>query len=293
MKKLFLSYSSQDRELALSIKESLEIEGYEVWFDQVMIAGGEHYADRIPNGLYGSELFLVLCTKNSMGDSRQNIIGSREVIKEIELAQRYGCKILRLKADNTPDCAFDNAYQYHLSVIQWLDICAAVALKDFKSIAANILDVSNGLVSKSLDSQYIKQSISALKSNNPANAIIILEHHSFHDSYLDEVNYLLLMAKLQKSVQVAPLRKLTKVQVDSFVAAFGAHLKTEMNTAAAYVLGILSRHYYQENFIADQTRGFEWLKSFAHGKGGVKAKYKRIAETILPENNRFSLDWEF
>jgi len=289
MKKLFLSYSSKDRELALSLKAGIESQGHQVWFDQEKIAGGEHYAARIPMGLNEAELFLVLCTKNSMGDARVNLVGSREVIKEIELAQQFGCKVIPLKADDTPPSAFDDAYKYHMSTLQWVDICAAVALNDFAPVIAKMMATSDTLSCESLDAQYLKQAIKALKTANPLSALKILEHHHFQANCMNEANYLLLMAKLQAK----PLKRLNKAQADSFVPEFTNLLHTEMGSAAAYSLGILSRHYYQENFIADTTAGFDQLKAFGQSQGRVKAKYKKIAETILPASNRFSLDWDF
>ncbi|URQ90087.1 toll/interleukin-1 receptor domain-containing protein [Pseudoalteromonas sp. SCSIO 43101] len=293
MNKLFLSYSSADKVIASSLKASFERNGYQVWFDQANIATGDHYADCIPKGLKESDLFLVLCTKNSMGDARINFKGSKEIIKELELANRLGLKILRLKADDTPDSAFDDAYQYHLSIIQWEDICAAVALGDYTSIVPKIMDRVTGENTESLDSLYIKQVISALKTKNTSEALTILESHHFQGENKDEVKYLFLMAKLQSQLKAKPLNRLTKIFVDNCACEFYTLMKTNMMTAAAYSLAILSRHFYEENCIADATEGFEKLRAQARSSGRVKAKYKRVAETILPANNRFSLDWDF
>lgn len=289
MKNLFLSYSSKDRALALSLKASLESCGHQVWFDQEKIAGGEHYAARIPKGLNDAELFLVLCTKNSMGDARVNYTGSSEVIKEIELALQFGCRVLPLKADDTPNTAFDSAYQYHMSTLQWIDICAAVAQNDFTAVIAQILADSNTMPRESLDAQYLKQATGALKTANPEAALAILEHHHFQADSRDEAKYLLLMARLQ----MRTFKRLSKSQADTFVTSFTHLLYTDMASAAAYSLGALSRHYYQENYIADATPGFNQLKAIGQSKGRVKAKYKKTVEPILPAGNRFSLDWDF
>ncbi len=278
MKKLFLSYSSKDRALALSFKANLERLGHQVWFDQDKIAGGEHYAARIPKGLNDAELFLVLCTKNAMGDARVNYAGSTEVIKEIELALQFGCRVVPLKADDTPNAAFDSAYQYHMSTLQWIDICAAVAMNDYTDVIEKLMSSSSSNPNESLDVQYLKQATTALKAANPEAALVILEHHHFQSDSKDEAQYLILMAKLQMKT----FKRLSKSQADAFVASFTHLLYTNMASAAAYTLGAISRHYYQENFIVDATPGFNQLKAVGQSKGRVKAKYKKTVEPILP-----------
>lgn len=289
MKKLFLSYSSKDRALALSLKASLEHLGHQVWFDQERITGGEHYAAVIPKAVSDAELFLVLCTKNSMGDARVNYAGSKQVIKEIELALEFGCQVVPLKADDTPKTAYDNAYRYHQTIMQWEDICAAVAMNDYTAVIEKIMSSNHSKPNESLDAQYLKQATGALKTANPEAALTILEHHHFQANVKDEAQYLLLMAKLQ----LRTFKRLSKSQADAFVASFTRLLCTDMASAAAYSLGAISRYYYQENYIADATPGFNQLKAVGQSKGRVKAKYKKTVEPILPAGNRFSLDWDF
>lgn len=289
MKKLFLSYSSKDRALALALKSQFELLGHQVWFDQEKIAGGEHYAARIPKGLNEAEIALILCTCHSMGDSRSHLAGSTEVIKEIELAQQLGCKVIPLKADNTPPAAFDDAYKYHMSTLQWIDICVAAELKDFTAVAQRILDFSAGITAEPDDCQYLKQAISYLKVNDWSKATKILTHHPFASDYTDEVDYLKLIAKLQK----IPIKRMTKAQADAISTPLLNLLKGEIAAAAAYTLAILSRYFYQENCIADTTHGYDKLKAYSKSLGRLKVKYKKINEPLLPAENRFAIDWEF
>ncbi|MCG7904845.1 MAG: toll/interleukin-1 receptor domain-containing protein [Candidatus Thiodiazotropha weberae] len=64
--KAFLSYTSDDRELAQRIAESLQANGIETWWDKWCISAGDSLRQKIDEGLAGCTHFLVLLTPQSI-----------------------------------------------------------------------------------------------------------------------------------------------------------------------------------------------------------------------------------
>lgn len=65
MSNIFISYSKKDTELANSIRLNLKSEGYDVWWDNNLIAGNP-WEEEIHNALKKSEIILILWTNNSI-----------------------------------------------------------------------------------------------------------------------------------------------------------------------------------------------------------------------------------
>jgi len=289
MSQLFLSYSSKDRDIGLQVKAALEAKGHSVWFDQDQIKGGDFYADRIPKGIREADIFLLLVTSNSVGDDRIQKQGSHEISREIGLAQDYKRKIIPLKADTTPAAAFNDEFEYQLRIYQWIDICAAIKLNNFTAEVDQIFQTSATISTVDLDTHYIKEIEVALKAQDPEQALIRIDAYHFLKADVNEIKFLKCTAHLLK----CSMSKMSKSQADNFVSHFRALLDSEMAVPSAYILGIFSRFYYQANFIADPTGGFEQLKAYASSRGRLKAKYKLMAEHLLPSSNRYALEWQF
>jgi len=64
---VFLSYTSNDTELARRIAEALQENGIETWWDKWCISTGDSLRQRIDEGLSGCTHFLVLLTPHSIG----------------------------------------------------------------------------------------------------------------------------------------------------------------------------------------------------------------------------------
>lgn len=62
---IFLSYSSKNFHLATSLFMRLTNEGYNVWFDNVDLFGGDNYTTRISEAITGSQVFMPLLTQKS------------------------------------------------------------------------------------------------------------------------------------------------------------------------------------------------------------------------------------
>ena len=64
---VFLSYTSDDIELARRIAEALQGNGIETWWDKWCISTGDSLRQKIDEGLSGCTHFLVLLTPQSIG----------------------------------------------------------------------------------------------------------------------------------------------------------------------------------------------------------------------------------
>lgn len=64
--KVFLSYTSDDRNLAESIAKALQAKGIDVWWDQWCIYSGESLRQKIDGGITNCTHFLVLLTPRSI-----------------------------------------------------------------------------------------------------------------------------------------------------------------------------------------------------------------------------------
>jgi hypothetical protein len=65
MKDIFLSYASKDKKQAALFVESLEKEGWTIWWDQTLLAG-QNYESKITEELKKSKGVIVLLSNNSV-----------------------------------------------------------------------------------------------------------------------------------------------------------------------------------------------------------------------------------
>src|SRR3954452_20542999 len=64
-KSVFLSYASQDSEVALRICEALRAQGLEVWFDQSELRGGDAWDAKIRKQIKECALFVPIISANT------------------------------------------------------------------------------------------------------------------------------------------------------------------------------------------------------------------------------------
>ena len=64
--RIFLSYSSQDRDIAESIHAALEAAGHDVFFDRDSLPAGESFDVRILEALDQSDLLIFLLSPSSI-----------------------------------------------------------------------------------------------------------------------------------------------------------------------------------------------------------------------------------
>src|SRR5579859_2851757 len=67
----FLSYASEDRQVALRVKQAFDDAGVDVWYDQRALESGDDYRVKIEKNIESCSYFVPLLSKNTAGDERR------------------------------------------------------------------------------------------------------------------------------------------------------------------------------------------------------------------------------
>jgi hypothetical protein len=108
---IFISYSSKDSNKVIPINDTLHAHGFETWFAEQDIKAGENYAQSITKAIQECSCLILVYSSN--------VVDSKHVIRELELALKYGKKIYPLRIDRTEPT---EAFEYYLSTVQYIDI---------------------------------------------------------------------------------------------------------------------------------------------------------------------------
>ena len=123
-KKVFISHSKEDKNIADFICNSLEIVGIGCWIAPRDIPYGNDWAGEIAASIENSKLFLFLFSENSNK--------SKQCPKEVNLADNAGIPIICVAIDNTE---MNQSLKYHLSLVQGLYLNTS----DLSSYIENII----------------------------------------------------------------------------------------------------------------------------------------------------------
>jgi formylglycine-generating enzyme required for sulfatase activity len=93
--KIFLSYASQDFELAKAIYLALRDQGHRVFFDRAELPAGDEYHNRIRVAVENSRLFLFLISPYAIDSGSYTLT-------ELDIAEKAGSKILPVMLEKTP-----------------------------------------------------------------------------------------------------------------------------------------------------------------------------------------------
>src|SRR5882672_7629681 len=107
---VFLSYASQDTEIANTVCRERESRGVRCWIAPRDVAPGALYADAIVRAINESKVLLIVLS--------QSAVGSSHVGREIERATSKHKQIIALRIDKAP---LSPALEYFLSESQWID----------------------------------------------------------------------------------------------------------------------------------------------------------------------------
>src|SRR5947209_8605244 len=91
---VFVSYASQDADIADAIVQILERHGLKCWIAPRDVVPGALYADGIVRAINGSRVFILVLSEHSLA--------SRHVGKEIERASSKRRPIIVLRTDSGP-----------------------------------------------------------------------------------------------------------------------------------------------------------------------------------------------
>jgi hypothetical protein len=107
---VFISYGSDDVEMARELRRHLERGGYTCWMAPDDVAGPKSWAEQIVEAIASCKVVLVLIS--SVANR------STHVSKEVDLAMAHGKAVLPVRVE---DVAPTGALQYLLALAQWID----------------------------------------------------------------------------------------------------------------------------------------------------------------------------
>jgi TolB-like protein len=110
---VFLSYASQDAEIANTVCGELESRGIRCWIAPRDVAPGALYADAIVRAINESNVLVIVLS--------QSAVASSHVGREIERAASKRKPIIALRIDTAP---LSPELEYFLSNCQWIDVAA-------------------------------------------------------------------------------------------------------------------------------------------------------------------------
>lgn len=129
--RIFISHSSEDKQIADAICHRLEEKGLRCWIaprDVDLL----DWATAIMNGIHQSDVFVVIVSHNS--------IVSAEVTKEIAEATRSCRYILPFKVDNE---MLNDRMRYHLGPCHWLDAVTPPLEQHINELLSRIMNLSD------------------------------------------------------------------------------------------------------------------------------------------------------
>ncbi|HEY3875834.1 MAG TPA: TIR domain-containing protein, partial [Candidatus Kapabacteria bacterium] len=109
--RIFISYSSADRQEAQKILDLLGAAGLGSWFDDLNISGGAMWSSSIVEAIKQCSAMILLCTPSS--------VSSRNVHQEIQLAWEHNRPILPLILEASP---LDPKIEYALAGRQYISV---------------------------------------------------------------------------------------------------------------------------------------------------------------------------
>ena len=109
--KVFISYSSADRNITENLCSKLEAEGYSVWYAPRDVSSP--YAESIVKGIQEAEHFVVILSQNSLR--------SEHVLNEIDLAFKKLPDRIKFHPLRIDEIMFTPSFEYYLSRQHWTD----------------------------------------------------------------------------------------------------------------------------------------------------------------------------
>jgi TIR domain len=110
---VFISYASQDREIAKTVVENLEQHEVPCWIAPRDVTPGSQYAEEVVHAINDSSALILILSEHA--------IASLHVGREIERAASKRRRIMALRIDST---VLTRSFEYFLSESQWIDVAA-------------------------------------------------------------------------------------------------------------------------------------------------------------------------
>lgn len=128
MSRVFISYSSKDRDFAVRLATDLRAAGHDVWLDRWRITGREAYWDEIQTGLEAAEYFIFCVSPDSLARAS----GARKELFHADSVEPgpviIPCMIRSVPYDDFPIVISPGEYQIHDFVNQNYDVALGQVL---------------------------------------------------------------------------------------------------------------------------------------------------------------------
>jgi TIR domain len=110
---VFVSYASQDRDIAKNVVDDLERHGIDCWISPRDGTPGQQYAGELDAAINYAKVVILVFSEHT--------IASAHVGREIERAAAKRRGIIVLRIDRAP---LTRSFEYFLSESQWIDVTA-------------------------------------------------------------------------------------------------------------------------------------------------------------------------
>ena len=125
---VFISYSHQDKDIALQICSQLDKHGVTYWIDHAGVRHSDDFKEDIFDAIICSEILLFISSVNSNK--------SRNTIKEVGLAEKNNKVILPVRIDDSP---YNKSLEYDLCNRHWIKLNEMDSMEDLgRQINENI-----------------------------------------------------------------------------------------------------------------------------------------------------------
>jgi hypothetical protein len=108
---IFVSHSSKDGKLAMTIAAALERRGLSCWLSSRDIGAGENFQEAIVEAIRRARAMVLVFSHNAND--------SAEIKKELALAGQYGTIVIPVRAEEVVPTG---AFKYELATRQWVDL---------------------------------------------------------------------------------------------------------------------------------------------------------------------------
>jgi hypothetical protein len=131
MNYLFISYSRKDKRIVDVICDQLKNDGFEVWFDESSIQGGDLWRRKIEDGIKEAKAFILMVSKNSTN--------SNYVIKELGLAVQSDIPIIPVSVKKIQPSEISNIDLVGIQIINFYSNPLG-GYRELKSVVSRIIN---------------------------------------------------------------------------------------------------------------------------------------------------------
>lgn len=156
MVKVFISYSSKDRNVANMAVALLEERGHRCWIAPRDILPGKEWGEAIIEGIRASSIFVLIFS--------QHANASPQILREVERAVNAGIPIIPFRIE---DVGPEGSLEYFMSVPHWLDALSGPVEQHIERLAQVIEQIEAG------DAPAPGGALAALRRGDSAGALRI------------------------------------------------------------------------------------------------------------------------